>query len=196
MRKFKDIVQEHNQVLEAALEPFEQNFKPALDLCLSALQKGKKLLVCGNGGSAADAQHFAAELVGRYEKERKGWPALALSTDTSVITAIANDYGFEQIFARQIQALGHQGDVLIAISTSGHSPNVLQAASSAKQLGMKVIAITGEGGGQLGSLADVLFAVPSKHTARIQEVHEICLHALAETIETEFSKQQKGGKYK
>ncbi|MGB9499113.1 MAG: D-sedoheptulose 7-phosphate isomerase [Dissulfuribacterales bacterium] len=191
MRKFRDIVQEHNQVLEAALEPFEQNFKPARDLCLEALQKKKKLLVCGNGGSAADAQHFAAELVGRYEKERKGWPALALSTDTSVITAIANDYGFEQIFARQVQALGHQGDVLIAISTSGNSPNVLHAASTAKQLGMKVIAITGEGGGQLRALADVLFAVPSNHTARIQEIHEICLHALAETIETEFSKQER-----
>ena len=196
MRKFRDIVQEHNHVLEAAIEPFERNFKPARDLCLAALQKGKKLLVCGNGGSAADAQHFAAELVGRYEKERKGWPALALSTDTSVITAIANDYGFEKIFARQVQALGQQGDVLIAISTSGNSPNVLQAASTAKQLGMKIIAITGEGGGKLGALVNVLFAVPSKHTARIQEIHEICLHALAETIETEFSKQQKGKKYK
>jgi len=196
MRKFRDIVQEHNHVLEAAIEPFERNFKPARDLCLAALQKGKKLLVCGNGGSAADAQHFAAELVGRYEKERKGWPALALSTDTSVITAIANDYGFEKIFARQVQALGQQGDVLIAISTSGNSPNVLQAASTAKQLGMKIIAITGEGGGKLGALVNVLFAVPSKHTARIQEIHEICLHALAETIETEFSKQQKGRKYK
>ena len=192
MRKFKDIVHEHNQVLETVLEPFEQNFKPARDLCLEALQKGKKLLICGNGGSAADGQHFAAELVGRYEKERKGWPALALSTDTSVITAIANDYGFEQIFARQVQALAHQGDVLIAISTSGNSPNVLQAADTARQHGMKVIAFTGEGGGRLGALVDVLFAVPSKHTARVQEIHEICLHALAETIETELSKQQKG----
>ncbi|MCD6584742.1 MAG: D-sedoheptulose 7-phosphate isomerase [Desulfobacteraceae bacterium] len=192
MRKFRDIVHEHNQVLETAIEPFEQNFIPARDLCLRALQNGKKLLVCGNGGSAADAQHFAAELVGRYEKERKGWPALALSTDTSVISAIANDYGFEQIFARQVQALGHQGDVLIAISTSGNSPNVLQAANTARQHGMKIIAFTGEGGGRLGALVDVLFAVPSKHTARVQEIHEICLHALAETIETELSKQQKG----
>lgn len=183
MRGLTDIVHEHKQVLEASLGIMEQSFQTARDICLGALRNGRKILICGNGGSAADAQHFAAELVGRYEKERKGWPVLALSTDTSIITAVANDYAFDQIFARQVQSMGHPGDVLIAISTSGNSPNVLQAADTAKQIGMKIIAFTGEGGGRLGGVSDVLFAIASKRTARIQEIHEICLHALAESIE-------------
>lgn len=186
MRTFSDIAAEHNRVLKAALEPFEQGFDPALAICTRAMQNQGKLLICGNGGSAADAQHFAAELVGRYERERAAWPAVALCVDTSIITALGNDYGFDQIFARQVCALGRSGDVLIAISTSGNSINVVKAAEAAGQLGMQVIAFTGQGGGKLGDLADVVFAVPSTHTARIQEVHGICLHALAEAIETEL----------
>ncbi|MFW6284433.1 MAG: D-sedoheptulose-7-phosphate isomerase [Desulfosalsimonas sp.] len=183
MKTFTDIVAEHNQVLGDSMASFEKNFDPALDICLHCLQNQGKVLICGNGGSAADAQHFAAELVGRFEKERSPWPAVALCVDTSIITALANDYGFEQVFARQVQALGRAGDVLVALSTSGNSPNVIRAAETARKTGIKVIAMTGEGGGALADLADVLFAVPSRRTARIQEVHEICLHGLAQAIE-------------
>lgn len=184
MTTFSDIVAEHNQVLGDSLASFEKNFDPALAVCIHCLQNQGKLMICGNGGSAADAQHFAAELVGRYEKERSPWPAVALCVDTSIITALGNDYGFEQVFARQVKALGRAGDVLVALSTSGNSPNVVRAAKAALEIGIKVIAMTGEGGGALAELADVLFAVPSRRTARIQEVHEICLHALAQAIET------------
>lgn len=190
MRKFLDIVEEHNQVLEAALDSAERLFQSARDICFVALKGKGRLLVCGNGGSAADAQHFAAELVGRYEKERGAYAAVALTTDTSIITAIGNDYGFERVFSRQVEALGRPGDVLVAISTSGNSPNVLQAALAAQKIGMKVIAMTGDGGGRLGSMADVIFAVPSRHTARVQEVHELFLHGLAETLESDLSEHE------
>ncbi len=187
MRNFTSIAQEHNRVLKSSLEVFEQAFGPALEICTRSLQNQGKLLICGNGGSAADAQHFAAELVGRYERERNALPAVALCVDTSIITALGNDYGFDEIFARQVRALGRAGDVLIAISTSGNSPNVVKAAEAGKQLDMNVIAFTGQGGGKLAKISDILFAVPSGHTARIQEVHGICLHALAETIETQLT---------
>lgn len=182
-----DIVSEHNQVLGDSLASFEKNFDTALDVCIHCLQNQGKLMICGNGGSAADAQHFAAELVGRYEKERSPWPAVALCVDTSIITALGNDYGFEQVFARQVKALGRAGDVLVALSTSGNSTNVVRAAEAAREMAIKVIALTGEGGGALADLADILFAVPSRRTARIQEVHEICLHGLAQAIEIELT---------
>ncbi|MCF8026088.1 MAG: SIS domain-containing protein [Desulfobacteraceae bacterium] len=184
MRNFEDIAEEHIKALKDSIKPFGQNFSDAVNLCTNALTGKGKILVCGNGGSAADAQHFAAELVGRYETERRALPAIALSTDTSAITAIGNDYGFDEIFARQIQALGNQGDILIAISTSGNSSNILKAADAACKLGIKIIAFTGQQGGGLGNRAEVLFATSSDRTARIQEIHEICLHALAEAIET------------
>lgn len=184
MRSFKDIVAEHSRVLKASLEIFEQAFEPSVEICKNALLSQNKLLICGNGGSAADSQHFAAELVGRYETERNALPAIALSVDTSIITALGNDYGFEEIFARQVIAMGRPGDVLLAISTSGNSPNVIKAALTAKNLEMKVIAFTGQGGGRLAEISDIVFAVPSKRTARIQEIHEICLHGLAEVIES------------
>jgi len=187
MKKFKDIADQHCRTLEASIDPLEENFSPAVGICIEALRNGRKLLVCGNGGSAADAQHFAAEMVGRYQKNRTAMPVLALTTDASVMTAISNDFGFEQCFVRQIEAFGKKGDVLIAISTSGDSPNVTEAARAAGKSGMKVVALTGAGGGQLQSLADVLLAVSSTHTARIQEIHAICLHAMAEVIETELS---------
>ncbi len=193
MKKFEDIVREHHQVLESAMDAAEQSFEVVQKICLSALSNKGRLLVCGNGGSAADAQHFAAELIGRFEKERGAYAAIALSTDTSIITALANDYGVEQIFSRQVEGLGQAGDVLIAISTSGNSPNILQAALAAQKIGMKTIAMTGDGGGRLGSMADVVFAVPSTHTARIQEVHEIFLHGLAEMLEINLSEMEKTG---
>lgn len=184
MKSIKSTIFEHKQVLETSMRLIENSFWPACAICISALQNGKKLLICGNGGSAADAQHFAAELVGRFEKERRGWPVISLSADTSIITAVGNDYGFEKCFTRQVEALGRKGDVLIAISTSGNSPNIINVVGMARQMGIKVVGLTGEGGGKLKALADVLFQVASKRTARIQEIHEICLHAMAEAIET------------
>ncbi len=186
MRSFSDIVEEHQQVLKASLAAFEKSFGAAAALCVEALQRRHKILICGNGGSAADAQHFAAELVGRFERERPAFPAVALTTDTSILTALANDYGYQQSFARQVEAIGKKGDVLIAISTSGNSENVMLAAKAAGRIGMKRIGLTGECGGDLGKLADILFPVSSGRTARIQEVHILCLHALAEAIENQM----------
>lgn len=148
-----------------------------------ALASGHKILFCGNGGSAADSQHWAAEIVGRFQKERAGLPAIALTTDTSILTAIGNDYGFERIFARQVEALGQTGDVLVAISTSGNSANVLAAVEVAKARGMKIVGFTAQGGGKLAEESDVILAIPSKITARAQEIHEIIGHILCEIVE-------------
>lgn len=152
----------------------------------ASLRGGGKLLVCGNGGSAADAQHFSAELLGRYERERDGLPAIALHADTSTVTAVANDYGYEQVFARQVRALGRPGDVLLAISTSGNSPGILRALEAAQQAGLGVVALTGRDGGALAPLlrpADIEIRVPAQVTARIQEVHILVLHCLCELID-------------
>lgn len=152
----------------------------------ACLRGGGKLLVCGNGGSAADAQHFSAELLGRYERERAALPAIALHTDTSTVTAVANDYGYEHVFARQVQALGRPGDVLLAISTSGNSPGILRALEAAQQAGLGVVALTGRDGGALARLlrsSDVEIRVPAQVTARIQEVHILALHCLCELID-------------
>lgn len=149
-----------------------------------ALQQGKKILVFGNGGSAADAQHFAAELVGRFKMERKGLTAIALTTDTSVLTALANDYGFEKIFARQVEALAQPDDVLIGITTSGNSPNVLAAFEQGRRVGARLVAFTGATGGRLVQEKDVLLLrAPSDNTPRIQEIHGLWIHVLCELVE-------------
>lgn len=153
----------------------------------TTLKKGKKVLVCGNGGSAADSQHFAAELSGRYKKERRALPGIALSTDTSAVTAIGNDYGFERVFARQVEALGQRGDVLVAFSTSGSSPNIIAAIDVARKQKMKVILMTGQKGTAARKLADVAVVVPSEETARIQEMHELVYHSWCEYIDSKFS---------
>ena len=158
----------------------------AADALRQALREGRTVLVCGNGGSAADAQHFAAELVGRFTRERRAWPAMALTTDTSALTAIGNDYGFDRVFARQVEAHGRPGDVLLGISTSGGSPNVLAAVETAKARGLVTIALTGRDGGALGRAVDIHLNVPSPSTARSQEVHCTLLHVLCDLVEREL----------
>ncbi|MBK7794182.1 MAG: phosphoheptose isomerase [Betaproteobacteria bacterium] len=158
----------------------------ASSIMTAALLADGKILACGNGGSAGDAQHFAAEMVGRFERERPELPALSLATDTSILTAVANDYAFEQVFARQVRALGARGDVLLAISTSGSSPNVIAAMAAAHDREMRVVALTGRGGGRISGLltdADVHLCVPHDRTARIQEVHLLVIHCLCDTID-------------
>ena len=155
-------------------------------LLAQALKAGGKVLACGNGGSAADAQHFAAELVNRFEAERPPLAAVALTTDSSNLTSIANDYAWEQVFAKQLRALGRRGDVLLAISTSGNSPNVIEALAAAHDIGVRVIALTGKGGGKMAALLardDVHICVPHQNTARIQEVHLLVLHCLCDAID-------------
>ncbi len=148
-----------------------------------ALGDGRKILVFGNGGSASDAQHFAAELVGRFQRERRALPSLALTTDTSVLTALANDYAFERVFARQIEAFGQAGDVALGITTSGDSPNVVAALQTARAQGLKTIALTGRTGGRAASAADIHVNVPDQSTARVQEVHRTLLHVMCELVE-------------
>lgn len=149
----------------------------------TAITGGGKVLACGNGGSAAESQHFAAELSGRFRRERAAWPAMALTVDTSALTAIGNDYGFERVFARQVEAFGRPGDVLVAMSTSGRSANVVAAAHEARARGLFVVALTGADAGPLGDAADEVVAVPDPDTARVQEVHLAILHVMCDELE-------------
>ena len=170
----------------AAARSLAEPLARAVSMMASALAAGGKILACGNGGSAADAQHFAAELLNRFETERPPLAAVALTTDTSTLTSIANDYSFEQVFEKQVRALGRRGDVLLAISTSGNSPNVIAAARAARELGIAVVALTGRDGGKLGAAlapADVHARVPHQSTARIQEVHVLALHCICDGID-------------
>lgn len=158
----------------------------AVELMVESLMATGKILACGNGGSAADAQHFAAELVGRYERERPELAAIALTVDSSILTAIANDYSFDQVFAKQVRALGQPNDVLLAISTSGNSANVIEAIHAAHEREMRVVALTGRGGGRIAELLterDIHICVPAERTARIQEVHLLTLHCLCDGID-------------
>lgn len=160
-------------------------------LLVDALQSGNKILCCGNGGSASDAQHFAAELVGRYVDERPSLPAIALTANTATITAIANDYGYEQVFARQIQGLGNAGDVLMVITTSGNSANLIQAITAARAKNIKIIAMTGKGGGKLTTVLqddDVHVCIPSQQTSKIQEAHIMLLHCWCEIIDARITR--------
>lgn len=163
-----------------------QPLSAGVDLLFGALANNGKILACGNGGSAADAQHFIAELVGRFERDRLPLAGIALNTDTSILTAVGNDYGFDTVFERQVTALGQPGDVLVAISTSGNSSNVIRSIEAAHDREMAVIALTGKGGGQIGELltdADIHLCVPHDRTMRIQEVHIVLLHALCDGID-------------
>ncbi len=174
---------EHKAVFDAVLATGQTSIKECVDLLINTFKNGNKVLLCGNGGSAADAQHIAAEFVGRYETERKALPAISLTTDTSSLTALANDYNFERIFARQVEALAATGDCLIAISTSGNSRNVIAAVMEARKQGCKVIGMTGANGKKLASLCDACIMVPSTRTARIQEAHITIAHIWCEMID-------------
>jgi len=179
---FQESAQLKLQAAEELAEPIAQ----AVEIMFTALSNGNKILACGNGGSAADCQHFAAELVGRFERERLPLPALALTTDTSILTAVGNDYGFRDVYAKQVQAFGQSGDVLLALSTSGNSANVVAAIEAAVERDMRIIALTGKGGGVMGELmsdADVHICVPHDRTARIQEVHALTIHILCDGID-------------
>jgi len=170
----------------ACIEALSGPIARAVELAVAALSADRKLMACGNGGSAADAQHLAAELVGRFERERPELAAIALTTDSSILTAVANDYRFDEVFARQVRALGQAGDVLVAISTSGNSANVLAAVQAARERGIRVIALTGCGGGRIAALLgeqDVHLCVPHERTMRIQEVHLLIVHCLCDGID-------------
>lgn len=174
--EIKDSIAVREKLLQSHLEIIEK----ASEAVTECLKKGNKVLFFGNGGSASDSQHLAAELVGRYEKERRGYPAIALTTDTSILTAVGNDYGYDAVFERQIEALGQKGDVAFGISTSGNSKNVSRAVKKAKEMGIYTIGLLGRSGGELKSLVDLPIVVPSEKTARIQECHIMIGHIICE----------------
>jgi len=180
-----NVFSEHAKVTARAAQELPEILERVVKALDECLRKGHKVFACGNGGSAADAQHLVAELVGRFLHERRALPAIALTADTATLTAIGNDYGYERVFARQLEGLAQKGDLLFAISTSGNSPNVLQAAQTARALGCSVVAMTGERDSKLAALADsgLLIKAPSSVTARIQEVHTLCIHAIAESLD-------------
>jgi D-sedoheptulose 7-phosphate isomerase len=178
-RSLEEHLEAIGRLLDGKLEEIEQGGQ----LICDTLGAGNKILLCGNGGSAADAQHIAAELVGRYEGQRRSFPAIALTTDTSALTALSNDYGFEQVFARQVAGLATSGDLLIAISTSGKSPNIINAVEQARALGCKVVGLTGESGEPLASLCDLAVVVPANRTSRVQEAHITIGHLWCEMVD-------------
>jgi D-sedoheptulose 7-phosphate isomerase len=182
---FAQAIAEHQEVIRK-VEAQQAVLESIARAMSSALLAGNKILWCGNGGSAADSQHLAAEIVGRYRRERRGLPSIALTTDTSILTAVANDYGYEAVFSRQVEALGVPGDLLVGISTSGNSPNVIAALEVARAQGLVTVAFTGEGGGRMAALADHLFAVSSRNTARVQEAHSLAGHMLCDWVELDW----------
>ena len=184
-----NIFTSHIETAEAARDKITVDIVDAATLMTNALLNDRKILCCGNGGSASDSQHFSSELLNRFERERPGLPAIALTTDSSTITSISNDYAFDEIFSKQVSALGQEGDILLAISTSGNSANILQAVQAAHQRQMRCVVLSGNSGGALvGFLEDddVFISVPAKSTARIQEVHIIIIHCLCDLIDTQL----------
>ena len=179
--------EEHLKTSQATFESIGHSVEVAAKLCIDCLKNGNKILLFGNGGSAADAQHIAAELIGRYKTERKGLAAIALTTDTSALTAIGNDFGHDHVFERQVEALANSGDVAIGISTGGASANVVSALKLAKDLDCKTIGFSGRGGGEMNELCDINIVVPAQDTARIQEMHIVIGHTICHLIDLAFS---------
>ena len=191
-KAIEDIINSSIETKKRLIESELNNIEKAVRLIEDCILKGGKLLLFGNGGSAADSQHIAAEFVGRFRMERKALPALALTTNTSTLTALANDYGYDISFKRQLEAFGNKGDVALAISTSGNAKNVIEAAKGAKEKGIKTVALTGKGGGALAKLCDISIIVKSKDTARIQETHILIGHIIAEILESDLFKEENG----
>jgi D-sedoheptulose 7-phosphate isomerase len=188
---FQNAIADHLAVIQALSDQQPMLERIAAEMT-RAIFNGKKVLWCGNGGSAADSQHLAAELMGRFRRERRGLPSIALTTDTSVLTAVGNDYGYEMVFQRQVEGLCVKGDVLVGISTSGNSRNVCAALETARELGAFTVAFTGEGGGMMAKLADATVQMASKDTARIQEGHILCGHMLCDWIELSVCERELG----
>ena len=176
----------HLQTIQSVMGSMETSLEDASNIIVETLKRGNKILLCGNGGSAADAQHIAAELTGRYKSERRGLPAIALTTDTSALTAISNDYGYAKVFDRQVEALANQGDLLIGISTSGNSENIISALQLAREMGCKTLGFSGRDGGKMNEVCDINLVVPSEDTPRIQEMHILFGHTLCQIVDDAF----------
>lgn len=185
-------LEQHRRLIDDVIGSLQPSIRACAGLILETVRNGKKVMLCGNGGSAADAQHIAAEFVGRYESERRALPSIALTTDTSALTALANDYSFDRVFARQVAALAVEGDLLIAISTSGNSPNVIEAVMEARKRGCGVLGMTGARGKKLASLSDACLMVPSERTARIQEMHITIAHIWCEMVDAMIAAEPAG----
>ena len=183
---FEKTIEQHEQIVNALKSNCMKELEQIAEICRKTLIDGGKILICGNGGSAADSQHIAAEFVGRFVKERPGLPAIAFTTDTSILTAVGNDYGYDEVFCRQVEALGRYGDVLIGISTSGNSANIIKAFNQAKKQKLKTIALTGIKESKMSELADVTLKVPTDVTARVQECHIMVGHMICEYIDEEY----------
>ena len=179
-------MEDHQAAVESLIREEIATIEKMAEVCHIAIQQGNKILICGNGGSAADSQHIAAEFVGRFVKERKGLPAIALTTDSSILTAIGNDYGYDEVFRRQVEALGTEGDVLIGISTSGNSQNVVKAFEEGKKRGLHVLAFTGAKESKMSVLAEYALKVPAMVTARVQECHIMVGHMICEAIDEDY----------
>ena len=189
--RIKDILLESIQVKEELLRSGVSQIKDIADLVIESLKKGGKVILFGNGGSASDSQHIAAELIGRFKKDRSALAGIALTTNTSVLTSLANDYGYEVVFAKQVEALGKKNDIVIGLSTSGKAKNVALGIKQAKKMGLKTVALTGGDGGEIAKLADVSFIVPSAITARIQEAHITIGHIICELVEGALCQEEK-----
>ncbi len=184
--EIREIIREAVRIKEKILKDNIKDIKLLADEFVKTIKRGGKIILFGNGGSAADAQHIACELVGRFKRERKGLPAIALTTNTSVLTSIANDYSFSNIFSRQLEALGNKGDIAVGISTSGKAENVIEGLKKARELGLTTVAFTGEAGDNLKNLSDICLQVPSRETPRIQEVHILIGHIICGLVEKEL----------
>jgi D-sedoheptulose 7-phosphate isomerase len=187
--KIKQIIDEHKKNVAALEQDQTETISKAAELIINSLKNGGRIYICGNGGSAADAQHIAAELLGKFQKDRKALPAVALTTDTSVITSISNDYGYGCVFAREVEALVNKGDILWAISTSGDSENVLQAAKLARKKGAAVLGFTGKVGSKLEQISNICLCARNKSTARSQEIHQLSYHIICELVEQSISEK-------